>query len=81
MIFHLNGIVKKKKIIEVNSYFDMSKKNKLANQFYSLISNVNNKASVGFLIIVQKIKYNIFLAIKISIKGQTISQLNKFKIL
>ena len=43
----------KNKIIEVNSYFDMSKKNKGGKSIYSLISNVNKKVSVGFLIIVQ----------------------------
>ena len=37
-----------KKIIEVNSYFDMSKKNKGGKSIYSLISNVNKKVSVGF---------------------------------
>ena len=42
----------KNKIIEVNSYFDMSKKNKGGKSIYSLISNVNKKVSVGFFLII-----------------------------
>ncbi len=60
-----------KKIIEVNSYFDMSKKNRISKSIYSLISNVNNKASVGFFNYCSKLN-TIFFSYKISIKGQTI---------
>ena len=60
----------KKKIIEVNSYFDMSKKNRISKSIYSLISNVNNKASVGFFNYCSKLN-TIFFSYKISIKGQT----------
>ncbi len=67
-----------KKIIEVNSYFDMSKKNRISKSIYSLISNVNNKASVGFFNYCSKLN-TIFFCYKISIKGQTILSIEQIQ--
>ncbi len=67
-----------KKIIEVNSYFDMSKKNRISKSIYSLISNVNNKASVGFFNYCSKLK-TIFFSYKISIKGQRVLSIEQIQ--
>ena len=67
-----------KKIIEVNSYFDMSKKNRISKSIYSLISNVNNKASVGFFNYCSKLN-TIFFSYKISIKGQRILSIEQIQ--
>ncbi len=68
----------KTKIIEVNSYFDMSKKNKGGKSIYSLISNVNRKVSVGFFNYCPKLN-TIFFSYKISIKGQNILSIEQIK--
>ncbi len=68
----------KNKIIEVNSYFDMSKKNKGGKSIYSLISNVNKKVSVGFFNYCSKLN-TIFFSYKISIKGQNILSIEQIK--
>ena len=68
----------KNKIIEVNSYFDMSKKNKGGKSIYSLISNVNKKVSVGFFNYCPKLN-TIFFSYKISIKGQNILSIEQIK--
>ena len=67
-----------KKIIEVNSYFDMSKKNRISKSIYSLISNVNKKASVGFFNYCSKLN-TIFFSYKISIKGQRILSIEQIQ--
>ena len=67
-----------KKIIEVNSYFDMSKKNRISKSIYSLISNVNNKASVGFFNYCSKLN-TIFFSYKVSMKGQTIFSIEQIQ--
>ena len=76
-----NGIWKKydvsfkwdneRKIIEVNSYFDMSKKKKKKNSIYYLISRVNEKVNIGFFNYCSKLN-TIFFTYKISIKGQNV---------
>ncbi|MEE2694898.1 MAG: YbjN domain-containing protein [Pseudomonadota bacterium] len=58
-----------KKIIEVNSYFDIFKKNRINKSIYSLVSNVNKKVNVGFFNFCSKLE-TIFFSYKISIKGQ-----------
>ncbi len=68
----------KKEIIEVNSYFDMSKKNKGGKSIYSLISDVNKKVSVGFFNYCPKLN-TIFFSYKISIKGQNILSIEQIK--
>ena len=67
-----------KKIIEANSYFDMPKKNRISKSIYSLISNVNNKASVGFFNYCSKLN-TIFFSYKISIKGQAILSIEQIQ--
>ena len=69
-----------KNIIAVNSYFDMSKKNKIKKSIYSLISDVNKKANVGFFNFCPKLN-TIFYSYKISVKGQnyiTVEQVQDF---
>ena len=69
-----------RKIIEAISYFDMSKKNKINKSIYSLISNVNKKATVGFFNFCPKLN-TIFYSYKISVKGQnyiTLEQVQDF---
>ena len=69
-----------RKIIEANSYFDMSKKNKINKSIYSLVSNVNKKATVGFFNFCPKLN-TIFYSYKISVKGQnyiTLEQVQDF---
>ena len=62
----------------LNSYFDMSKKNRISKSIYSLISNVNNKASVGFFNYCSKLN-TIFFSYKISIKGQRILSIEQIQ--
>ena len=69
----------KNKIIEVNSYFDMSKKNKGGKSIYSLISNVNKKVSVGFFNYCSKLN-TIFLVIKFQSKVRTSYRSNRLRI-
>ena len=59
----------KRKIIEINTYFEMSKKNRINKSIYSLISDVNKKATVGFFNYCAELN-TIFFTNKISIKGQ-----------
>ena len=69
-----------RKIIEANSYFDMSKKNKINKSIYSLVSKVNKKATVGFFNFLPKLN-TIFYSYKISVKGQnyiTLEQVQDF---
>ena len=69
-----------RKIIEAISYFDMSKKNKINKSIYTLISNVNKKARVGFFNFCPKLN-TIFYSYKISVKGQnyiTLEQVQDF---
>ena len=58
-----------KRIIEVNSYFETYKKQKIKNSIYSLISSVNQKVTVGFFNFSPKLN-TIFYSYNISIKGQ-----------
>ena len=67
-----------KKIIEVNSYFDISKKNKRGESIYSLISDVNKKVSVGFFNYCPKLN-TIFFSYKVSIKGQNILSIEQIQ--
>ncbi len=70
----------KKKIIEINSCFDISKKNRISKSIYSLISNVNSRATVGFFNYSSKLN-TIFFSYKISVKGQnfiSIEQIQDF---
>ena len=58
----------------------MSKKNKINKSIYSLISNVNKKARVGFFNFCPKLN-TIFYSYKISVKGQnyiTLEQVQDF---
>ena len=59
----------KRKIIEINTYFEMSKKNRINKSIYSLISDVNKKATVGFFNYCAELN-TIFFTYKISIEGQ-----------
>ena len=59
----------KRKIIEINTYFEMSKKNRINKSIYSLISDVNKKATVGFFNYCAELN-TIFFTYKILIKGQ-----------
>ena len=59
----------KQKIIEVSTYFEMSKKNRINKSIYSLISDVNKKANVGFFNYCTELNAILF-SYKISIKGQ-----------
>ena len=59
----------KRKIIEINTYFEMSKKNRINKSIYSLISDVNKKANVGFFNYCTELNAILF-SYKISIKGQ-----------
>ena len=59
-----------KKILEMHTYFDMSKKNGIGKSIYSLISDVNKRATVGFFNYCSKLN-TIFFSYKFSIKGQS----------
>ncbi len=59
------------KVIEVNSYFDISRKTRIKNSIYSLISDINKKVFAGFFNFCPKLN-TIFFCYKISIKGQSI---------
>ena len=59
----------KQKIIEVTTYFEMSKKNRINKSIYSLISDINKKATVGFFNYCTELN-TVFFSYKISIKGQ-----------
>ena len=59
----------RQKIIEVSTYFEMSKKNRINKSIYSLISDVNKKANVGFFNYCTELNAILF-SYKISIKGQ-----------
>ena len=59
----------KRKIIEIITYFEMSKKNRINKSIYSLISDINKKANVGFFNYCTELNAILF-SYKISIKGQ-----------
>ena len=63
----------KRKIIEIITYFEMSKKNKINKSIYSLISDINKKATVGFLIIAQSLILS-SLVIKFQLKVKILFQ-------
>jgi len=65
-----------KRIIEVNSYFETYKKDKVKNSIYSLISSVNQKVTVGFFNFCPKLN-TIFYSYNISIKGQNFLSLEQ----
>ena len=68
----------KRKIIEINTYFEMSKKNRINKSIYSLISDVNKRANVGFFNYCTE--HNaIFFSYKISIKGQDFISVEQIK--
>ena len=68
----------KQKIIEVSTYFEMSKKNRINKSIYSLISDVNKKATVGFFNYCTELN-TIFFSYKISIKGQDFISVEQIK--
>jgi len=68
----------KRKIIEINTYFEMSKKNRINKSIYSLISDVNKKATVGFFNYCTELN-TIFFTYKISIKGQEFISVEQIK--
>ena len=68
----------KKKIIEIITYFDMSKKNRINKSIYSLISNVNKRATVGFFNYRTELN-TIFFSYKVSIKGQDFISVEQIK--
>ena len=67
----------KQKIIEVSTYFEMSK-NRINKSIYSLISDVNKKANVGFFNYCTELN-TIFFSYKISIKGQDFISVEQIK--
>ena len=68
----------KQKIIEVSTYFEMSKKNRINKSIYSLISDVNKKATVGFFNYCTELN-TIFFSYKISFKGQDFISVEQIK--
>ena len=68
----------KQKIIEVSTYFEMSKKNRINKSIYSLISDVNKKATVGFFNYCTELN-TIFFSYKVSIKGQDFISVEQIK--
>ena len=68
----------KQKIIEVSTYFEMSKKNRINKSIYSLISDVNKKATVGFFNYCTELN-TVFFSYKISIKGQDFISVEQIK--
>ncbi len=69
-----------RKIIEINSYFDITNKSKPNKSIYTLISSVNRKVNLGFFNYCSKLE-TIFFSYKISIKGQnflTFEQIRDF---
>ena len=68
----------KQKIIEVTTYFEMSKKSRINKAIYSLISNVNKKVNVGFFNYCTELN-TIFFSYKISIKGQDFISVEQIK--
>ena len=73
----------KRKIIEISTYFEMPKKNKVNKSIYALISDINKKATVGFFNYCAELN-TIFFSYKISIKGQdyiSVEQIKNFIII
>ncbi len=68
----------RRKIIEINTYFEMSKKNRINKSIYSLISAVNKRATVGFFNYCAELN-TIFFTYKISIKGQEFISVEQIK--
>ena len=68
----------KRKIIEIITYFEMSKKNSINKSIYSLISDVNKKANVGFFNYCKEFN-TIFFSYKISFKGQDFISVEQIK--
>ena len=68
----------KKKIIEVSTYFEMSKKNRINKSIYSLISSINKRATVGFFNYSAELN-TIFFSYKFSIKGQDFISIEQIK--
>ena len=68
----------KRKIIEIITYFEMSKKNSINKSIYSLISDVNKKATVGFFNYCTELN-SIFFSYKISIKGHEFISVEQIK--
>ena len=66
------------KILEVSTYFEMSKKNRINKSIYSLISGVNKKATVGFFNYCTELN-TIFFSYKISFKGQDFISVEQIK--
>ena len=67
-----------KKIIEISTYFEISKKNKITKSIYSLISDVNKRVNVGFFNYCTELD-TIFFSYKISIKGQDFISVEQIK--
>ena len=68
----------KRKIIEIITYFEMSKKNRINKSIYSLISGINKKATVGFFNYCTELN-TIFFSYKISFKGQDFISVEQIK--
>ena len=68
----------KRKIIEIITYFEMSKKNRINKSIYSLISGINKKATVGFFNYCTELNA-VFFSYKISIKGQDFISVEQIK--
>ena len=68
----------KQKIIEISTHLEMSKKNRINKSIYSLISDVNKKANVGFFNYCTELN-TIFFSYKISIKGQDFISVEQIK--
>ena len=66
------------KILEVSTYFEMSKKNKITKSIYALISDVNKRVNVGFFNYCTELD-TIFFSYKISIKGQDFISVEQIK--
>jgi hypothetical protein len=66
------------KIMEVNSYFDILKKNRINKSIYSLVSSVNKKANLGFFNFCSKLN-TIFFSYKVSIKGQNVMSVEQIQ--
>ena len=60
------------------TYFEMSKKNRINKSIYSLISDVNKKATVGFFNYCTELN-TIFFSYKISFKGQDFISVEQIK--